>query len=164
MRQARPSDAPAIAELMRQVAEAGFSFASPEEVDEQRVLRDLEEGLGLRIVAERAGGELAGYLKLDPGRYVSSSRTARLQMGVRRDLQGKGIGKELLRAAIAWAEAGAVDRIEVFVRATNGRALKLYERFGFVEEGRLRQRVRQPDGRRIDDVVLGRLCDRAQAP
>lgn len=159
MRQARPSDAPAVAFLLRQIAETGVSMAGPDEVDEQRIENDLAEGAGLRIVAER-GDEVTGFLKLDPGRYDSTARTARMQMAVRRDLQGKGIGAELLRAAVAWADGGALDRIEVFVRETNTRALELYKRFGFVEEGRLRQRVRLPDGRRVDDIVLGRLFTR----
>lgn len=157
MRQAKPSDAVVVSQLLRQVAETGVSFASPAEVDESRIANDLADGLGLRIVAERQN-EVVGYLKLDPGRYESVARTARLQMAVRSDLRGKGIGAELLRHAIAWAEGGALDRIEVFVRENNERAVKLYKRFGFVEEGRLRQRVRLADGRRIDDLVLGRLC------
>jgi ribosomal protein S18 acetylase RimI-like enzyme len=145
-----------IAALLRQVAETGVSFASPDEVDETRLATDLSEGLGLRIVSERHG-QIAGWLKLDPGRYLSVSRTARLQMAVHREFQGRGLGAELLRAAVAWAEAGALDRIEIFVRETNPRAIALYKRFGFVEEGRLKQRVRLPDGRRVDDIVLGRV-------
>src|SRR4051812_17672399 len=160
MRQAKPSDAPVVVQLLRQVAETGVSFASPAEVEETRIQNDLADGLGLRIVAERQN-EVVGYLKLDPGRYESVARTARLQMAVRLDMRGKGIGAELLRHAIAWAEAGALDRIEVFVRENNERVMKLYRRFGFVEEGRLRQRVRLPDGRRVDDIVFGRLCDKS---
>jgi ribosomal protein S18 acetylase RimI-like enzyme len=162
MRQARPSDAPAIAVLLREIAETGVSFASPEEVDEVRIARDLADGLGLRIVVER-NGAVVGFLKLDPGRYQSVARTARLQMAVQRDLRGRGIGRELLRAAITWAESGALDRIEVFVRETNPRAVELYRRFGFVEEGRMRQRVKLRDGRRVDDLILGRLCEKSAA-
>jgi ribosomal protein S18 acetylase RimI-like enzyme len=159
MRQAKPSDALAVTALLRQVAETGVSFAAPHEIDPERIARDLAEGLGLRIVVER-NGEVVGYLKLDPGLYESVARTARMQLAVREDLRGRGIGAELLRAAVSWAEGGALDRIEIFVRENNPRAIALYKRFGFVEEGRLRQRVRLRDGRRVDDVVLGRLCSR----
>ena len=76
MRQAKPSDAPVVAQLLRQVAETGVSFAAPDEVDEARIANDLAEGIGLRIVAERQN-EVVGYLKLDPGRYESVARTAR---------------------------------------------------------------------------------------
>jgi ribosomal protein S18 acetylase RimI-like enzyme len=159
MRQARPSDSPSITALLRQAAATGFATASADEIDEADVVRDLEEGLGLRIVAERQG-EVVGYLKVEVGENVSLARTGRLQFVVRRDLQGKGIGAELLRSAAGWAEAGAVDRLEVFVRAGNERALALYRRFGFVEEGRLRQRFRAPDGGLLDDLVLGRVFER----
>jgi RimJ/RimL family protein N-acetyltransferase len=159
MRQARPSDAPAVAGILREVAETGVSFAAPDEVDEERLARDIADGFGLRIVTER-NGEVVGWLKADPGRYRAVSRTARMQLAVASAHRGKGIGAELLRSAVAWAESGAVDRIEIFVRETNPRAIALYKRFGFVEEGRLRRRVRLNDGRRVDDVVLGRLSER----
>lgn len=157
MRQARPSDAPFVIALLREIAEAGYSRAAPDEVREHVIAHDLAEGLGLRIVAER-GDEVVGYLKLEPESDVRSmSRTMRLQMAVRGDLRGHGIGKELLRAAISWAESGGADRLEVFVRADNERAQALYRRFGFELEGRLRARVRLPDGRSVDDMVLSRL-------
>lgn len=162
MRQARPSDAPAIAALLREAAVPGLSLAAAEEIDEERVALDIAEGLGLRAVAERQG-ELVGMIKIEPGEFTSLARTGRLQMAVRREFQGRGIGAELLRYAIAWAEAGAADRIELFVRATNTRAIELYRRFGFVEEGLLRERVRLPDGRRVDDLVMARLFGRPGA-
>ena len=40
------------------------------------------------------------------------------------------------------------------VRATNLGAIRLYERLGFAEEGRFRDRVRLPNGDFIDDVAL----------
>lgn len=158
MRQAKPSDAPAIALLLRQAAEAGFGTVGVDEINEARIAEDIAEGLGLRIVVERHG-ELAGYLKIEPGEYRSLSRTGRLQFAVHRDFRGKGIGAELLRHAVDWAEGGAVDRLEVFVRATNERARKLYRRFGFEEEGRLRARYLGADGRLVDDLVMGRLIE-----
>ena len=158
MRQARPSDAPQVAFLLRQAAETGFALQSLEEIDEGAVARDLAEGLGLRIVVER-GEDVTGYLTIVPGETSALSRTGDLQLVVRRDVQGKGTGAELMRHAIAWAEGGALDRIEIFVRATNLRAISLYKRFGFVEEGILRKRIRGPDGTRIDDVVLARTFE-----
>lgn len=159
MRQARPSDAPAIAQLLREAAETpGYALAAPHEIDDAQVALDIAEGLGLRAVFER-NGEVVGMITIEPGEVASLARTGRLRMAVRRDVQGKGIGAALLRYAIAWAEAGALDRIEIFVRAHNTRAIELYKRFGFVEEGRLRQRIQRPDGTRLDDLVMARLFE-----
>jgi len=155
MRYARPSDAPAVAALLREVALDRQLLFAPEDVDEAAVARDLEEGPGLRVVAVRP--EVVGYLELVPGRFETVSRTVELRMGVRRDWQGKGIGAELLRFGVGWADGGAADRIELFVRAGNVRAIDLYHRFGFLEEGRLRRRVRLPGGEVQDDVLMARL-------
>lgn len=160
MRQAKPSDAPQVAALFRQAAETGFALVSPDEVDEAAIARDLAEGLGLRIVTER-GGEVVGFLTIMVDERERLSRTGDLQLVVRRDVQRTGIGVELMRHAIAWSDGGALDRIEIFVRATNERAVDLYKRFGFVEEGRLRRRIRLADGTFVDDVVLGRVFERA---
>lgn len=161
MRQARPSDAPAIARLLREAAQTpGYAQAAPHEIDDAAVALDIAEGLGLRAVHER-NGEVVGMITVEPGELASLSRTGRLRMAVRKDLQGKGIGAALMRYAINWAEAGALDRIEIYVRAHNTRAIELYKRFGFIEEGRLRNRILRPDGTRIDDLVMGRMIEQA---
>lgn len=160
MRYARPSDAPGVAALLREAAVPGRSLAAEDEIDEAAVALDIAEGLGLRVVADR-GAEVVGFLKVVPGELASLARTGQLQMAVRRHEQGKGIGAGLLRFAIDWANAGAVDRIELFVRESNIRAIELYRRFGFVEEGRLRGRVRLPDGKHVDDLVMARLFGEA---
>lgn len=157
MRQARPSDAHAVALLMRQAAMTGFALQGLDEIDEAEVAHDLAEGLGLRIVVER-GDQVTGFLTIVPGETMALSRTGDLQLIVDQEVRGRGIGAELMRNALAWADGGALDRLEVFVRATNQRAISLYKRFGFVEEGVLRQRIRLADGTRVDDIVFARQC------
>ncbi len=48
-----------------------------------------------------------------------------------------------------------ISRVELMCRADNGRALALYAQLGFVIEGRLSGRVKDPDGTLSDDLVLG---------
>jgi RimJ/RimL family protein N-acetyltransferase len=40
------------------------------------------------------------------------------------------------------------------VRSTNARAIALYEKLGFVEEGRFRLRLRLDDGTFVDDIGM----------
>ncbi len=68
---------------------------------------------------------------------------------------GRGIGARLMADLLAWARDNKrLQKIELLVRASNARAIRLYERLGFVEEGRLRARVRLPDGRMVDDIAM----------
>jgi RimJ/RimL family protein N-acetyltransferase len=47
--------------------------------------------------------------------------------------------------------------------AVNTRAIALYRDFGFVEEGRLRRRVRTADGEFLDDVAMAWIPDSARS-
>jgi RimJ/RimL family protein N-acetyltransferase len=54
-----------------------------------------------------------------------------------------------------WAnQTPHVKKIELLVRATNQRAIRLYSKLGFLEEGRFRDRVRLPDGSFVDDLAM----------
>ena len=50
--------------------------------------------------------------------------------------RGRGAGRALLEAAIAWARARELDRLELWVTEGNGPAIRLYERSGFADTGR----------------------------
>jgi putative acetyltransferase len=49
-----------------------------------------------------------------------------------------------------------VKRIYLFVHADNARAIRLYQNFGFVEEGRRRQSILR-NGEYIDDLMMALL-------
>lgn len=62
-----------------------------------------------------------------------------------------------MQHALEWAKADAtLRRIELYVYATNALAIRLYERHGFITEGRRRGAVRAGD-RFVDDLLMA--CD-----
>jgi RimJ/RimL family protein N-acetyltransferase len=70
--------------------------------------------------------------------------------------RGRGIGSALLRATIDEARRAGMTRIELSYRSGNPAAGALYERFGFVVEGRQRKAVRV-DGEYEDLVCMALL-------
>ncbi|MBA3602371.1 MAG: GNAT family N-acetyltransferase [Parachlamydiaceae bacterium] len=53
---------------------------------------------------------------------------------------------------IDWAkQSDTLEKIELNVRASNGRAIALYKKMGFIEEGRLKNRVKIDQSHYIDD-------------
>ena len=64
-----------------------------------------------------------------------------LGVGVLNSYRGQGIGTALLEATLNAAKDRRLTRIELFVRTDNERAIKLYEKFGFVIEGVLRKHL-----------------------
>ncbi len=81
-----------------------------------------------------------------------------LTIAVHPAAQGLGIGSALFGTLFERASslAPTVTRIELIARSGNVGALRLYERLGFVAEGRLIGRVRRPDGSIEDDIPMAR--------
>jgi L-phenylalanine/L-methionine N-acetyltransferase len=91
---------------------------------------------------------------------VGSPRRAHawgLWLAVRDDWQGKGVGTKLMEALIDLADnwLGAL-RIELNVYTDNARAIALYRRFGFVEEGVYRAYALR-EGVLVDSLAMARL-------
>ncbi|RFS86659.1 ribosomal-protein-alanine N-acetyltransferase [Actinomadura spongiicola] len=101
------------------------------------------------VVAERPGGEIVGYAGLAAAGGQADVQT----LGVRADLRGSGIGAALLTALLEEAVRRRSEAVFLEVRADNGAARRLYERFGFDEVG-LRRRYYQPSN--VDAVVMCR--------
>ena len=66
---------------------------------------------------------------------------------------GQGIATIMMEEMLDWvAEYSTLSRVELEVVAVNNKARRLYEKFGFEEEGRLKNGVKIGDG--YEDIVL----------
>ena len=81
-----------------------------------------------------------------------------LGMGILPAYRDKGLGGRLMRQTLDAARQCGLHRVELSVHADNARAIALYEKIGFVHEGRGRDAV-LIDGRYIDSlnmaIILG---------
>jgi ribosomal protein S18 acetylase RimI-like enzyme len=164
IRPAIPDDASAlIAHLKALAHEPGINIPlAPDEVtltvpEERERLASFEDNPRAMLLVATRGSELLGELTV---RGISSRRAvehvATLGMSVRADARGQGVGSALLEAALEWAAEHAFTRIELYVYARNARAIALYEKHGFVHEGRRKHFIR--DGEQfLDDLVMARV-------
>lgn len=87
---------------------------------------------------------------------LAISHIVRLTIVIHPSFDGQGIGMLLMDRFIKWAkETDGIEKIELLVRATNERAIHLYTKLGFREEGRLLKRIKISDGKYIDDISMG---------
>ena len=83
---------------------------------------------------------------------------ASLGLGVVQNWWGNGVGKRLMELSIHWAEQhSTLRKLNLQVYHTNDRAIGLYLRLGFQQEGRLRQEVMLDDQTEIDLIQMARF-------
>lgn len=100
-------------------------------------------------------GKIVGHSFLEPMHLKSICHVAQLSICVHHGWQEKRIGTALMKELIAWAKQSmTVEKIELNVRASNGRASALYKKMGFVEKGRLKNRIKISENHYIDDVLM----------
>jgi RimJ/RimL family protein N-acetyltransferase len=59
-----------------------------------------------------------------------------------------------------WADTVGIEKISLTVVQTNTKAIQLYKRYGFVEEGVLIKDRIHKDGQYYNTVIMGRLLDK----
>lgn len=139
----------------------GQLVSRPEELTDERFAQKItalaRADDGTYLVAE-VDGTIAGHGLLDPLPLAAVRHVVHLTLAVHEGWQGRGVGRALLEALIAWARAApAVGKIELHVRAPNERAQALYRSVGFAEVGRWRRRVQIAPGHYVDDVAMDLL-------
>lgn len=158
-RDATPADAAMLCDAERDVVRQydGLLVSEPDEVFEalflQRI-RMLVDGRGKYLIAQ-VDGLAVGHACLWPMPLRRIAHVLRLDMCVHVGHWGQGHGEALLRALLDWAaRESSARKVELLVRSENAPAVALYRKLGFAEEGRLRERVRLPGGRFVDDISM----------
>lgn len=160
IRQAVASDAEALCAAEVETARTpGLLVSRPHELANPGMFRskiaELSDPAAGRYVVALEDGRLAGHALLDKAPRVAFAHVVRLTIVVHPGFTDRGIGRALMDHLIAWARSAPdIERIELNVRATNLRAIALYRRCGFEEEGRRRRGVMLEDGTYVDDVCM----------
>ena len=134
----------------------GHLAPRPEEISIPSVLARIRDAsrAGCFLVGE-SDGRILGHVVLEPMGLIAVQHVDRLTLVVHPGETGRGVGTALLQHIQRWAAfRPGLHKIELNVRATNAAAIRLYTRLGFQEEGRLRHRIRLPDGAFIDDILM----------
>jgi RimJ/RimL family protein N-acetyltransferase len=79
---------------------------------------------------------LVGALMLESGHRPRVRHAAELSITLRQEYWGRGVGSALMDHALEWLRrARTIAKVNLRVREDHERAIKLYERKGFVSEG-----------------------------
>jgi putative acetyltransferase len=161
IRATTPADAPAILAVHLAAASNGGGLArEPDEMDlagiEASLVRPFQDGVALIAWID---GKPAG--EIHASRYAPrqfAHNLTDLTVAVHPDFQGRGVGAALFEAVFDAARkmAPPIERIELLCREGNAGAVRLYQRLGFVIEGRFHRRVRLRNGTVEDDLAMAK--------
>lgn len=110
----------------------------------------------LWTIADKETDRCLGHV----GLYRIDHRIGRAEFAImigERSAWGRGIGSSTTRFVLRYGfEQLALQRIELSVLANNDRAIELYRKLGFKQEG-LQRRAQYKDGRHLDVILMAIL-------
>jgi len=102
------------------------------------------------------GDRAIGWCDITRNGSTIQAHSGGLGMGLRKEYRGIGLGKKLIQATIADAEAKGLERIELTVFDRNQSAIALYLKCGFKVEGKLEKFVKV-DGVYRSALLMSRI-------
>lgn len=161
IRRGSSADVDAVSAVYSAVAAEGLWIAAEVPVDWTPERRQAwcrtadDEDRGAWFVAEDDAAHLLGYLTV----IRTGPEHAEFAMAVTPAHRGRGIGGELLDAAVSWCRAAAVSKVNCQAWPHNDGAVALYTSRGFRIEGRLRRHWRRRNGQLWDALMMGLVLD-----
>lgn len=130
---------------------------------EQIIKTDTGKPRNLFLVAV-VDDRIVGFSRCEGVYLKRFSHKVEFGVCVLKDFWGYGIGKNLLKESVAWADSNGVRKISLNVLETNDKAIKLYIRFGFEIEGILKDDKILADGKYYDTIIMGRSISKCVLP
>jgi RimJ/RimL family protein N-acetyltransferase len=165
IRRAVPDDAGPVLEYLRGVGgetpNLTFGAEGPglKESEERDYLARVAESDNSLAILALVGDTIVGGLTFDGGHRPRLRHAGEFGISVAQAYAGLGIGRAMIEYMLEWAErSGVVRKINLKVRVDNAGAIRLYERMGWVHEGRT-TRDTLIDGQFNDCLLMGRAVD-----
>ncbi|WP_312098890.1 GNAT family N-acetyltransferase [Niallia sp.] len=162
IRTADLKDAEALIEISNSIIYEGDYFIRvSEELDKesiiqqkdqiQQILNNEKETL---IVAE-INDVVVGSIEFRSHNLKRLSHTGTISISISENYRGMGIGKNLLKAMLDWAENHPlIEKVSLGVFSTNHTAISLYKSMGFIEEGRKVKQFKIDENKYVDDILM----------
>ncbi|MFW5993917.1 MAG: GNAT family N-acetyltransferase [Halanaerobiaceae bacterium] len=160
---AGPDDAKELLNYMKQVfSETEFLLREPGEFEmtvkeEEEFLEKMNQSENNLFILARVDGRIVGSLGFTGSELNRYSHQGEFGMSVLREYWGNGIGSLLIETLINWAADNGITRISLRVDEDNERGIRLYEKFGFQQEGILKNKKRLADGTYRNEYVMAKL-------
>ncbi|MEM9119402.1 MAG: GNAT family N-acetyltransferase [Cyanobacteria bacterium P01_F01_bin.56] len=165
LRSAAVTDAEATLALFRSIVEEGqYTLAEPAELtqtlaaEQAAIAADQDAPSDLCLVAT-VDEQVVGMVRATAGSYRRTQHFADIDsMWVAQSWRGRGVAHALMKTLITWAEQHEhLEKLGLFVFSSNRRAIRFYEKHGFIIEGRYARDMKLSDREYVDTIAMGQL-------
>lgn len=102
-------------------------------------------------------GIVIGWCDILPKSFEGMKHVGNLGMGLLANYRGKGLGSRLLETTMQHAKSkNGIEKIELEVFESNINAIRLYNKYGFIQEGK-RFKARKLDGKYDNIILMGKF-------
>jgi RimJ/RimL family protein N-acetyltransferase len=161
IRSAKEADAKDLSEVRLQIdgetenmdREQGEAYI--DEAGFKKLIKEATESAFNLILVCEANGRIVGFSRCEGSTLKRLSHKVEFGVCVLKDFWGYGIGTNLLKESIKWADANNIKKINLNVLETNEKAILLYKKYGFEKEGVLKKDKLLSDGNYYNTVLMG---------
>jgi len=157
LRTANVEDLPEIIKIYNEAISDGISTADSKmvSVEDKREWFDAHSS-GHPILVKEYHGRIIAWISLQPfyANLYAYRFSARINIYIDKNFQGKKLGQQFLSEAIEEARSLGIKTVLALIFADNPASLKLFKKIGFKEWGNL-NRIANVDGEDKDLLVLG---------
>jgi len=164
VRNPRPDEAGQLLDYAHVVLqESEYFLLEPDELlfteeEEQEWIGEHANDEGQILLAADVDGLLVGLLGFENGPQRRVTHRGSLHVSVSAAWRGRGIGTILIESLIEWATANPrIEKLSLSVMTSNHRAIALYRKLGFQEEGRLKREIKISSDHYEDELLMCRF-------
>jgi ribosomal protein S18 acetylase RimI-like enzyme len=123
----------------------------------KQIIKDDTESINNLFLVAEVNERIVGFSRCEGNKLKRISHRVEFGVCVLKEYWGYGIGKNLLKESIHWADSNQIKKITLKVLETNDKAIKLYKKYGFEVEGILKKDKILSDGNYYNTILMGRF-------
>lgn len=157
LRHATLEDLPEIIKIYNEAIKDGISTADSKTVSVEDKIEWFKAHDALHpILVKEYHGRIIAWISLQPfyANFLAYAHSARINIYIDKNFQGKKLGQQFLSEAIEQAKNYEIKTLLALIFSENAPSLKLFKKLGFKEWGNL-NRIATIEGMDKDLLILG---------
>lgn len=161
IRQAVSEDAARLAEIKSSIVQENrYMVTGPAEFklttdEEKHRIRNVLDHSGKALFVAEVEEKVVGFVNFANGSKKRKKHVGGLSILIEKGSRESGIGRELMKTVLKWAENNSlIEKVALAVFSNNPRAIQLYEKLGFIEEGRRVKELKFDHNKYVDEVLM----------